>query len=266
MVVLDRGDRDVDLVHVLPDDQATLLFTVAPGSRLSAGGAIESGGGSLVLLGPPTRAYSRRFVDVPLTIVVTFKPAGAYLVSRAPMSQVTDTGVGLQAFIGDAAQRLNSALSRAGSNAQRLDRLERFLIERLDGCSGRALRATHVVDHAFVQLQRRCAADARPDCDPIEGGALATSGRQLRRLFKAVVGLNPHALVRIERFHRALQLARTTSVPQWADIAARCGYFDQSHLIADFNYFGGAPPRRMLRLLGSGMPHLQGSWFSENTA
>jgi len=258
MVVLDRGDGD-DLVHVLPDEQATLLFNTSP----------AAGAGNLVLLGPPTRAYARRIVDVPLTIVVTFKPAGAYLMSGVPMCEVTDTGVALQEFIGDAARRLSGTLSSAQSNQRRLDCLERFLIERLDGCSGRALRATHVVDHAFGHLQRCCVGQAtagREGLDAQDLGAFATSARQLRRLFKAVVGLNPHALVRIERFHRALQLARSASAPQWADIALRCGYFDQSHLIADFKYFGGAPPRRMLGLLGSGMPHLQGSWFAEAPA
>jgi AraC-like DNA-binding protein len=262
MVILDRAGQDADQVHVLPDEHATLLFSVAPGTRLTSGGRVADGEGMLMLLGPPTRAYARRFTHVPLTIVVTFRPAGAYLFSGASMCQLTDCGVGLPEFVGDAGQRLRGRLLAADSHQERLDLLEGFLIERLEGCSTRALRATRMVDEAVGLLQRRCSeqGDASADAGAAEPPA---SKRQLRRLFKTVVGVNPHALVRIERFHQALDLARAATQPQWADIAARCGYFDQSHMIAEFKAFAGASPHRVLPLLKSGLPHLDGSWFSE---
>jgi AraC-like DNA-binding protein len=31
-------------------------------------------------------------------------------------------------------------------------------------------------------------------------------------------------------------------MPDWADVAAACGYFDQSHLIHDFQTFSGLSP------------------------
>ncbi|HYS55032.1 MAG TPA: hypothetical protein VER58_14840 [Thermoanaerobaculia bacterium] len=43
------------------------------------------------------------------------------------------------------------------------------------------------------------------------------------------------------RFRRAIAIARGGR-EGWADLAAELGYFDQSHLIADFREFAGETP------------------------
>ena len=51
----------------------------------------------------------------------------------------------------------------------------------------------------------------------------------------------------MRRFQRALALASETAAPDWADLAAECGYFDQSHMIHDFQEFSGLSPVEYLR-------------------
>ncbi|WP_146044324.1 helix-turn-helix domain-containing protein [Amycolatopsis sp. BJA-103] len=52
----------------------------------------------------------------------------------------------------------------------------------------------------------------------VDGGAVAAglSERQLRRRFLVAVGLSPKAYARVVRLHRAMALARSSSVPDWA--------------------------------------------------
>ena len=49
--------------------------------------------------------------------------------------------------------------------------------------------------------------------------------------FREEVGLPPKTVARILRFQRALALADGAARPDWAGIAADCGYADQAHLV-----------------------------------
>ncbi len=61
----------------------------------------------------------------------------------------------------------------------------------------------------------------------------------LGRTFAHHVGVTPKTFARVMRFRRAIELGKRQ---QWADVAAELGYFDQSHLIADFREFAGETP------------------------
>jgi transcriptional regulator GlxA family with amidase domain len=70
---------------------------------------------------------------------------------------------------------------------------------------------------------------------------LAVSERQLRNLFAEGVGLSPKHYARINRVRAVLAHAATVS---WAELAAATGYYDQSHMTADFRTLMGVPPRQ----------------------
>jgi AraC-like DNA-binding protein len=82
---------------------------------------------------------------------------------------------------------------------------------------------------------------------------LGCSRRHLAARFREQVGIAPKALARILRFRRVLELIERDGVAGWADIAVRCGYYDQSHLNRDFRDFAGHTPSEYLaRLLPNG--------------
>jgi AraC-like DNA-binding protein len=68
------------------------------------------------------------------------------------------------------------------------------------------------------------------------------SSRQFRRRCLEESGLTPKHLSRVLRFRYACELASRAERPEWPDIAAEAGYFDQAHLIRDFHEFAGGPP------------------------
>jgi AraC-like DNA-binding protein len=77
------------------------------------------------------------------------------------------------------------------------------------------------------------------------------SERQLRRRFVVAVGLRPKSYLRVVRLHHALAAARAAlaqgETPRWAEIAGRSGFYDQSHLLAEFRDAVGVPPSTLLR-------------------
>ncbi|WP_067525081.1 AraC family transcriptional regulator [Nocardia uniformis] len=73
---------------------------------------------------------------------------------------------------------------------------------------------------------------------------LAVSERQLRNLFNTGIGLSPKHFGRISRVRQVI--AHGGSTP-WAEVASTAGFYDQSHLSADFRSLMGVPPAMFFR-------------------
>lgn len=78
------------------------------------------------------------------------------------------------------------------------------------------------------------------------------STRTLQRSFAACAGVSPTAVIRRYRLVEAAELVRDGATVDWAEVAARLGYADQSHLVRDFTAVLGQSPGRYARTaLGS---------------
>jgi AraC-like DNA-binding protein len=76
--------------------------------------------------------------------------------------------------------------------------------------------------------------------------SLGRSQRHLRRLFKDKVGVSPKTFQKIVRINRVLQLVHQNGYTTLAEIAHRAGYYDHSHLDAEFKEFMGKRPTEYL--------------------
>ena len=70
----------------------------------------------------------------------------------------------------------------------------------------------------------------------------ALSVRQYERRFLEEVGLTPKLFARTTRFQRALDAKRFFPERSWLSIAHEFGYFDQMHMVRDFQRLGGDAP------------------------
>ena len=66
--------------------------------------------------------------------------------------------------------------------------------------------------------------------------------RQFERIFHQRIGLTPKHFSRLVRFSQAWTIKGQQPDISWIKIASECGYFDQMHLIRDFQEFAGANP------------------------
>ncbi|MFD8706332.1 helix-turn-helix domain-containing protein [Kitasatospora sp. NPDC059648] len=76
------------------------------------------------------------------------------------------------------------------------------------------------------------------------------SARHLQERFRRETGLTPKAAARVIRFDRARHLLAAGSPPRLAELAVRCGYFDQAHLAREFRALAGAAPSAWLAAEG----------------
>src|SRR5262245_17564784 len=177
--------------------------------------------------------YSGCFVIDPLQhasiIGVHFKPGGAFPFFGAPADELADRHLDLETLWGHTATELRERLCAAATSAKRFTLLEDTLVTRL----------RHPPDrHGAVSI-------ALEMFDNTSGGArvrdvacsIGLSQRQFIQVFAAEVGLTPKLYCRVRRFQRARELVQNVESPVWAQVAVNCGYFDQSHLIHDFQEF-----------------------------
>lgn len=72
------------------------------------------------------------------------------------------------------------------------------------------------------------------------------STRHLATRFRAEIGLTPKAAARVIRFDRTRRLIASGTSVALAELAVRCGYFDQAHLDREFRLLAGCSPTQWL--------------------
>jgi len=206
--------------------------------------------------------------DVPATrrtrtVAVRFRPGAAGLfVGPVPLAGLTDRRAGLDLLWGrSVADRLGDALwSVARSDAERLALLTDALYARLSVAPAGARAATALASRvtaaapAGQALALRAVAELEASNGALRvetlAAALGVSRQYLAAQFRDHVGLSPKLFARISRFRAARASALAAAAADaagrhghdWATLALDNGYFDQSHLIRDFQDFTGAPP------------------------
>lgn len=173
---------------------------------------------------------------------VHFRPGGASPFLECPADELRDQVVEMDAVWGIQALRLREQLLEAPTPPAKFRLLEQFLLQRLARTrTSRRNRAR--VDWAIQQF-------LLPDEVPrLRGVAdqLGISHKHFIDEFRRSVGLTPKLFCRIQRFQSVLGQTKSGLDVDWADVACRCGYFDQSHFVHDFQAFAGLSPSDFLQ-------------------
>ncbi|TDR48900.1 AraC-like DNA-binding protein [Tahibacter aquaticus] len=169
---------------------------------------------------------------------VAFSAGGAASLLPWPQAELANRTGPLQDLLGPRARQLRQRLLETPSVAQRLDLVEDWL---LAACiSGRNV---HPLVHWALARLADSAGRVRAEALARDAGC---SRKHLTTLLSRSVGLPPKSLARVLRFQHVLgRLGR--QAPDWAQLAADGGYYDQSHLIRDFQQFSGLTPAAFLR-------------------
>src|SRR5688572_829800 len=163
---------------------------------------------------------------------IRFHPGGTSPFLRVPMNELTDRIAELRSLSSELERELLLASQHSKSLAEKKSEVETVLINRL-------------VRGSFDSAAMRLAARIVRSAGLVSIDQLATnagiSNRQLERRFMRDIGVGPKLLSRILRFQQVFRAVERVD-PVWASIAVECGYYDQAHLIRDFNQFAGQTP------------------------
>jgi AraC-like DNA-binding protein len=86
-------------------------------------------------------------------------------------------------------------------------------------------------------------------CIPIEelASACCLGRKQFERAFSDNIGTTPKHFMRIIRFQHAVHEKSINPRISLTELAYKCGYYDQSHLIADFIAIAGLTPKQYFK-------------------
>ncbi|TCO52499.1 AraC-like DNA-binding protein [Actinocrispum wychmicini] len=201
----------------MPDGATSLIFCLLP-----------DGESHLVVLGPRTRASYYPGKDVPLTVTVRFRPGSARLLTGVPVSEIVGRTLPLSDLWGPPATRLHHDLLADPTHASH--RIEQALRERLAAQPKVVASSRALVSAATLMLASERVQDT--------ARKLSVSERHLRNLFTDMIGLSPKQLARVNRIRTVLSRAERE---RGTRLATDIGYYDQSHMGAEFRSAMGVP-------------------------
>ena len=163
---------------------------------------------------------------------IRFQPGSTRVFLDLPANEIADQVVELGGLSRQFERSLMQACERVAALDQKVAAVDAFLAARVKRGkfdSNLLALAARVIDRRGLVSVGELASQA------------GVSARQLERRFLREVGLGPKLLARIVRFQQVFR-AVDQSNPAWADVASECGYYDQAHLIRDFNQFAQLTP------------------------
>jgi len=163
---------------------------------------------------------------------IRFHPGGTLPFLRLPLHEITDRVVDLGGLSSKLERELLSVTSQSPLLTDKVNAVEAFLTNQLLNTKENSwlmMLAARIVETGGLVAVDRLASDA------------GISSRQLERRFLREVGLGPKMLGRIIRFQQVFRAVEQCN-SAWAEVAIECGYYDQAHLIRDFNQFARQTP------------------------
>ncbi len=180
---------------------------------------------------------------------VRLRAGGAWPILGVPLREFAGEVVELEAVLGSEMRQLRERLGAASTDDERFDVMEGWLWRRFR----QHTLPTRAVSHALTMIRAQTG-EARISQMADEIGI---SHKHLLREFDRCVGLRPKAFARLCAFQRVIHWVGWKRAIDWADTAARCGYYDQAHLIREFRAFSGLTPGSYLARRGPFLNYLE---------
>ena len=175
-------------------------------------------------------------------LIVQFKKGRAFSFLIEPMQNLVNFVVDAELVIDPEILNIRERLLEASKPLQKFLVLEKLLLK----IYLRKLNENPLVDFAvstIIAAPNQCSIKTISD-------KVGYSQKQVIKLFKEHVGVAPKEFLKVIRFQKAIQLIENHIAVDWTQIAYDCGFYDQSHFIADFKNFSGFTPSEYIKQRG----------------
>lgn len=236
-------DRERRLIAMASSSVDLVLNLGDPFTLETFGDSFKVGNGAS-LIGPrPQITFVRREGELKL-LIARFRNGAAAPLLPYPVKSLTGTLVDAQQLWPLEAAQACKTVSGANGPAE--------AVQRLEGCLAKLMSKARKPD----PMTRKAVKLIAQHQGDIEVSALAkalgVSRQTVKHRFDQTLGLPPKLFGKLRRFQAVLGKLTTGSKVDWPRAAQDCGYYDQAHLIREFNHFTGFSPQKFLKNLDKG--------------
>ena len=190
---------------------------------------LKDGSARISLVGPRTHSITINRKRRTKTLMIKIPPLYLEHLLPFPIQEITNRSATLGDIFGDELQE--EALEKVRSNEENrffqllLKQLQPFQIKN-DKISRAGLFFKHSAYSNVAQAAK----------------AIGISNRHLQKIVNRQIGIAPKKVLKIKRLTASLQLKTTNFSISFAQLALESGYYDQSHMIAEYQEFIGKTP------------------------
>lgn len=193
---------------------------------------------NIVLTGQQADFYDMRIQNSLSIFSVTFKPHGPMMFFNLPLHEICNQNIPLRYLCKQNIEDVENKINQVNSFEEKTQIVESFLTELL-------FRNYNKFEIGRIKstVDKINEAKAEISIEDLSSHA-CLSKKQFERTFMKYVGISPKRFLKIVRFQHSLYLWQKTDKMRLTDLAYECGYFDQSHMIADFKKLSGMTPKK----------------------
>lgn len=169
---------------------------------------------------------------------IRFNFWSVYLFSDIGMKESLNTLIDINEYFYDFKSKLENLLIEKTTMERKIVEVEKYLIKRL--IETKQLN-NNIMNASYFILNAKGLISASEICTKVN-----ISQRQLQRLFLEFIGVSPKKLTDLVRFQNIWKEMYDSPNQNFADIAYRYHYTDQSHFNNDFKKYAGRTPNEAL--------------------
>lgn len=172
---------------------------------------------------------------------VVFRPHAAESVLRFPANELFRLNIPISEGFGLDGKRLEESVFNSKTHQQRIEKLDHFFLSRYRenrDYRNRIARSVRLMNNSPANLNLKKIAEST-----------CLSQRQFERVFAQMVGTTPKQYHRISRLNFSIKLGENGKYDNLTLLALDSGFYDQAHLINEFQEMTGHTPRNFFRLI-----------------
>lgn len=169
---------------------------------------------------------------------IIFKPHGLSFFLDIPFQELYNQNVPFELVFKNDINEIETRLYESRSFTERIAVIESYLLNIL---KNRVLKRNFErISNSILIIDQ---SKGLVDIDYLASEACC-SRKQFERIFSYLIGTSPRQFLRIIRFQNAIDIKAKDKSISLTNLTYQCGYYDQAHMINDFQKLSGMTPKQ----------------------